>query len=261
MVFWSNMPARLFSLIFSALLTCANNGLAGVLAANEIVLEAVEDMPEGGGYSVGKGARAALERAVNKIGLSGGEGEIEAFPSFCSGATYLVLLKSILELERRGFLGMDDQSRANLFDISKKEGEGAWGRWNSNGPGAGVFLNEAGIGRNFISMDQARPGDFAKLHWTSKVGKGERGHLVVFLGFESVDGVPSMRFWSANNPGGKGEKTVPLSEIKHAIFSRLVVSSEGSEIRVPDDIDGYLASILKRSGSWDEVLRESQASR
>jgi len=235
------------------------SGEGGMVAANEVVLKAVRDMPEGGGYSTGKDARIGFDNAVHSMGMSGGRGILDPFPSFCSSATYIVLIKSILELEERGFLSIDDTCRANLFDTNKKDGEGAWGRWNANGPGAGIFLSQAGIGKNFTSIHMARPGDFAKIHWTDKIGKGENGHLVVFLGIEQSGSDKAIRFWSANKPSGKGEKTIPLSSVKKIIFSRIVVDSAGGTLKVPADTDSYLASLVQKSSNWDEVVKRSQA--
>ena len=64
-------------------------------AFNDYVLKAVEEMPRGGGYSV---EDAAMERLFGSVTVGNGEVVVDARaaqPSFCSSATYLVLLKAL----------------------------------------------------------------------------------------------------------------------------------------------------------------------
>src|SRR5256885_5765061 len=44
----------------------------------------------------------------------------------------------------------------------QRDGEGIWGRWNANGPGTARLFQELGIGRNFVDVSQAQPGEDRK---------------------------------------------------------------------------------------------------
>ena len=180
-----------------------------------------------------------------------------AVPSYCSGATYLVFLKTLGELQRRGTLSINREQWAALLPLRLADGEGAWGRWNANGPGTPRLFFELGLGRNFTSFEDARPGDFLKIFWTDSVGQNEHGHSVVFLGLETKDGIESVRFWSSNKTGGYGEKSVPRSKIARAIFSRLEKPSNLSGLATLPRRDPYLAGLLTKSSSYAEARRMS----
>jgi hypothetical protein len=137
------------------------------------------------------------------------------------------------------------------------DGVGIWGRWNANGPGTARLFHELGLGKNFTSWEQARPGDFMKIFWSTDVGKKERGHLVVFLGMETKDGVEHVRFWSSNKPGGYGEKSVPKSKVAAVIFSRLENPSNMQRAATMPKKDTYLASLLTHESSLSEALQKS----
>lgn len=235
----------------------AGNLLAAASDFNAIILEQIREMPEGGGYATTREAHSALESSVRTGSASVSIQPAKARPSYCSGATYLVFLKTLAAVERRGLVPPLGASWAALAPKSSPDGVGIWGRWNANGPGAQRLFHELALGRNFTRFDEARPGDFIKIFWSDAVGKNERGHLAVFLGEESRDGVPHVRFWSSNKPNGYGEKSVPKSRIARAIFSRL---ENPSNIRNLDAIpgrDAYLAELLVRESSFTEALKKS----
>lgn len=224
---------------------------------NDVVLQQVASMPQGGGYSATSRAHEALASAV-RIGLQNVSIQPgRAVPSYCSGATYLVFLKTLGELQRRGTLPINRDQWAALLPLRLADGEGAWGRWNANGPGTPRLFFELGLGRNFTSFEEARPGDFLKIFWTDSVGQNEHGHSVIFLGLESKDGVDSVRFWSSNKPGGYGEKSVPRSKIARAIFSRLEKPANLSGLAALPRRDPYLAGLLTKNSSYAEALRMS----
>jgi len=220
---------------------------------NAIVLEQIRAMPVGGGYSTASPASENLRSAVRATptGLEVRAGG--ATPSYCSGATYLVFLKTIGALLSRGELSLPAAAIAGLPPTKQADGEGVWGRWNANGPGAARLFHELGLGRNFTGFSEARPGDFLKIFWTDEVGANEHGHLVVFLGLEDRAGVPSVRFWSSNKPGGFGEKTVPHSKIARAIFSRLEHPERLAGVVALPARDAYLAGLLTRRSSFVEA--------
>jgi hypothetical protein len=222
---------------------------------NDVVLQQVRSMPQGGSYATTSRAHEALIAAA-RIDAGGVRIQADrAVPSFCSGATYLVFLKTLGELQRRGLLEIDRAGWAALLPLKLADGEGAWGRWNANGPGTPRLFFELGLGKNFSSFEDARPGDFLKIFWTDAVGKSERGHSVVFLGLETKDGVEYVRFWSSNKPGGYGEKSVPRSKIARAIFSRLERPEKISRMAELPRRDPYLAGLLTKHSSFAEAGR------
>jgi len=222
---------------------------------NDVVLQQVAAMPEGGGYAATTRAHEALAAAAR---IEAGSARIQAgkaVPSYCSGATYLVFLKTLSELQRRGLLQIDRAQWAALLPLKLADGEGVWGRWNANGPGTPRLFFELGLGKNFTSFEDARPGDFLKIFWTDAVGKSEHGHSVVFLGLETKDGAEYVRFWSSNKPGGYGEKSVPRTKIARAIFSRLEKPENISGMAALPRRDPYLAGLLTKNSSFIEAGR------
>jgi len=239
------------SLIFLLALTLA----ARADNFNDVVLQQVQSMPQGGGYATTSSAHEALIAAAR---IDAGSVRIQAsraMPSFCSSATYLVFLKTLGELQRRGSLSIGRDQWAALLPLKLADGEGAWGRWNANGPGTPRLFYELGLGRNFSSFEDARPGDFMKIFWTDAVGKSEHGHSVVFLGLETKDSVEYVRFWSSNKPGGYGEKSVPRTKVARAIFSRLENPANISRLSQIPPRDSYLAGLLTKNSSFAETVR------
>jgi hypothetical protein len=216
---------------------------------NDIVLAQIRSMPDGGGYATNRQAARAL---FDSVTIEHGRPSFSpGSPSYCSGATYLVLLKTLDALDAPA-------DWPTLAPKPSADGTGIWGRWNSNGPGAAVLFHSLGLGRSFTSWEEARPGDFLKIFWTDAVGKKERGHLVVYLGMEKdADGMPRVRFWSSNKPHGYGGKSVPKSSIARAIFSRLENPSAIARATSLPRKDPWLASLLAVESSYEEALRKS----
>jgi len=220
---------------------------------NGLVLAQIDSMPAGGGYAT---THAATLRLQDSTRLDSGRLLIlpsEAVPTYCSGATYLVFLKVIEGLRARESLQLDQETLDELLIRGQVDGRGIWGRWNANGPGTARLFRELGLGPNFTSLARALPGDFMKIFWTPEVGSEEHGHSVIFLGLEKRDGVDCVRFWSSNKPGGYGEKSVPLSRISHAIFSRLENPANLTHISQIPSLDTYLASLQTRRSSFEEA--------
>ncbi|MES2571049.1 MAG: hypothetical protein V4710_13460 [Verrucomicrobiota bacterium] len=226
-------------------------GAAGNL--NRVVLSVIQTMPVGGRYAVTGVAHQSLAAAISH---SAGHLSVDpqgATPSFCSSATYLVFLRSLQELMREGSLKLDSRVLEALLVRGQRDGEGAWGRWNANGPGTARFFFELGLGPNFTSYENARAGDFMKIFWTPEIGARERGHSVVYLGRETVAGVEQIRFWSSNQPLGYGIKSVPRSKIARAVFSRLEQPANLSRLQALPRTDAYLGSLLKVRSSAAEL--------
>lgn len=227
---------------------------------NAIVLEQIRKMPDGGGYATTREAHQALNSAVAVSPLGLHVESSKAQPSYCSGATYLLFLKTLAAAEKQGLCPPATSLSESLLPKAMPDGVGIWGRWNANGPGTARLFHELGLGKNFTSWEQSRPGDFMKIFWSSDVGKKERGHSVVFLGMETKDGVEHVRFWSSNKPGGYGEKSVPKSKVAAAIFSRLENPSNIQRVATMPKKDAYLASLLTHESSLSEALQKSGVS-
>ena len=222
---------------------------------NDLILEQVKQMPEGGRYlRLRAYAKIRLQSAAH---FESGKFFIlpdAASPSYCSGATYLVFMKTIEALRARGALRLDYATLEGLMIRNQRDGEGIWGRWNSNGPGTARLFYEMDLGPNFDDFAQAQPGDFMKIFWSPEVGRSEHGHSVIYLGTERKEGLDHVRFWSSNIPGGYGERSVPRAKIVHAIFSRLDTPSNLSRNATVSPIDKcYLASLLSARSSYEEA--------
>jgi hypothetical protein len=234
---------------------------AEVPTINRVVLNSIESMPSGGTYQTTVAATRALQSAARAS-----DGRLilspeQAKPSYCSGATYLVFLDTLQRLAKRYRYSLTGPVAEALAVRGQHDGVGVWGRWNANGPGTACLFEELKLGRNFASFEEAKPGDFMKIFWINAVGKGERGHLVVYLGRSGQGPDEIVHFWSSNRqPGGFGTKTVPRSKIAGAIFSRL---EQPANIQVAPRLasskNAYLASLLTTESSFAEALQQSGA--
>ncbi len=218
---------------------------------NDVVLEQVRQMPKGGRYSVSHFAKIRLQSSAHFE--SGKFFIIPAGPSFCSGATYLVFIRTIEALRERGQLSLDYATLERLIIRDQHDGEGVWGRWNANGPGTARLFHELQLGRNFDNIEQAKPGDFMKIFWSRQVGRNEHGHSTIFLGTENRPDGQYVRYWSSNVPSGYGEKSVPRSKVAYAIFSRLETPTNLARITSAPSVDTYLASLLRSRSSISEA--------
>jgi len=229
---------------------------AGAEDLNGLVLEQVKQIPQGGRYSASHFATIKLQSAAH---FESGKFFIiptAPYPSFCSGATYIVFIKTIETLRDRGQLELDFATLNQLIIRDQHDGEGIWGRWNANGPGTARLFHELGLGRNFGKFEDARPGDFMKIFWSQQVGRSEHGHSTIFLGTENRLGVEYVRYWSSNIPSGYGEKSVPRSKIAYAIFSRLETPANLTQINDAPLVDSYLASLLRKRSSFAEATQK-----
>lgn len=222
---------------------------------NEAILAAIESMPIGGGYSTGVDARDALISAVIWEDGKPALRPKKAVPSFCSGATYLVLTVALAQQQRAGSVSLSPEAWRALMVEGQADGAGVWGRWNANGPGTGRLFEETGAGHNFTDIKAARRGDFMKIFWNDSIGAAERGHSVIYLGMETVKGEEMVAFWSSNQPGGYGSKKVPRSKIKRMLFSRLERPDRLEEVLSLPPRDSFLASLEEKSVSSTEAAR------
>lgn len=237
-------------------LICACGALKAQLAPgryNSLILDQIREMPSGGRYSASRVATIRLQSAAHfESGIFSVMPDA-ASPSYCSGATYLVFIKTIEALRARGALNLDHASLESLLIRNQRDGEGIWGRWNANGPGTARLFHEMDLGQNFDDFAMAQPGDFMKIFWSPEVGRAEHGHSVIYLGMERKGGLDYVRFWSSNIPTGYGEKSVPRAKIVHAIFSRLDAPGNLSRSSIVPQVDRYLASLLSARSSFEEA--------
>jgi hypothetical protein len=206
---------------------------------NTRLLAAVKSMPAGGGYDTSDATKNLLRGACSLLN----EGSIlvdanRAKPSFCSGATYLLLLKA-----------MDSDWPQMRPEIDQKDGHGVFGRWNANGPGAAKLVADLHAGKNFTSWDEVRPGDFLKIWWTDKIGGRERGHLVLYLGHDAKN----VRFWSSNHPNGYGTKSVARADCRRVLFTRITHPENFAAVKKLPAADPWLERMLHDDFSWEEV--------
>jgi len=218
---------------------------------NDLILDQIKKMPQGGRYSVSHFAKIRLQSSAHFE--SGKFFIVPSGPSFCSGATYLVFIKTIEALRARGDLHLDYSTLERLIIRDQHDGEGIWGRWNANGPGTARLFHELGLGRNFDNFAQAKPGDFMKIFWSRQVGRNEHGHSTIFLGLENRPDGQYVRYWSSNIPSGYGEKSVPRSKIAYVFFSRLQTPANLARINSAPYVDTYLASLLRTRSSLAEA--------
>jgi len=218
---------------------------------NDLILDQVKQMPKGGRYSVSRFAKIRLQSSAHFE--SGKFFIIPSGLSFCSGATYLVFIRTIEALRERGQLRLDYSTLERLIIRDQRDGEGVWGRWNANGPGTARLFRELRLGRNFDNFEQAKPGDFMKIFWSRAVGRNEHGHSTIFLGMENRPDGQYVRYWSSNIPSGYGEKSVPRSKIAYAIFSRFETPANLARINGAPFVDTYLASLLRSRSSISEA--------
>jgi len=248
---------QVLSLLMVLAFVPAGQAQQGTPDFNSTILYQIAEMPSGGDYMAGGTAMTKLSNAVSCSGTNLSVNAVGAVPSFCSSATYLVFLKAIQSLQEQGVLRLDAATMTALAKIANQsDGRGVWGRWNANGPGTARLFYELKLGTNFTDYAQARPGDFMKIFWSDEVGQLERGHSVIFLGEEKVNGVESVRFWSSNLHVGYSQKVVPKSKIVRVIFSRLEHPERLAKASTLPPTDAYLASLLEKRSSWNEVRKK-----
>ena len=225
---------------------------SSISSLHRLVLDSMDEMPKQGGYSTSVTANQELLHAVTtSAGLLRVDAS-HAIPSYCSEATYLVFLKVLAHLQQQGLCPLSQETLGALRPCGQADGVGIWGRWNANGPGTARLFYELNLGPNFSDLRRAEPGDFLKIFWNDQIGASEHGHSVIFLGTESRNNIPCLRFWSSNLHEGYGEKSVPLSRIHRLLFSRLEYPQNINRSFVKNR-DSYLSSLERRSSSVIEM--------
>ncbi len=214
---------------------------------NAAVIAAIDKLPLGGGYSISADARDALHAGIRWEEEKPVLRPKAAQPSFCSGATYLVFLVMLAQEQRAHRITLTPDVWRTLIVEGQADGQGVWGRWNANGPGTARLFFETGVGTNFTDLKLAKSGDFMKIFWNDSIGASEKGHSVVFIGTSSEKGVETVSFWSSNEPGGYGTKTVPRSKIKRMVFSRVEKPERLDAAPKLPEKDQFLSSLEEKT--------------
>lgn len=152
--------------------------------------------------------------------------------SFCSGATYAVLVDALNRLKPSGS-DLPDEAwesfRQTEADGRRRENQvGFWGAWNGEGAGLENALTVASQMGDRVAPRQARPGDFMHIFWRNGLG-----HSVVFLGWQRRGArTTGVRFWSSQKAThGLGDWTVPSSRIGSVVVVRLARPLAALEVR------------------------------
>jgi hypothetical protein len=222
------------------------------------ILETVNEMPSKGGFELTGIPPRRLRDAFIWRGDELTVDPESSKPSYCTTSTYLVFYRV---LQKYWDYSRTKPSKLALDMIKPNvdnDGVRIWGRWNSNGPATAKFFRDTMMGENFDDINKARPGDFLKLFWNGQIGKKETGHSVVYLGNEFVDGVQMIKFWASNRKtDGFGVMSVPITDAKRLLFSRLTHPERADNIGSLPITDNFLASMLVRESNWTEVRQVS----
>ena len=114
-------------------------------------------MPQGGRYSVSHFAKIRLQSSAH---FESGKFFIlpsQASPSFCSGATYLVFIRTIEALRARGQLHLDYSTLERLIIRDQHDGEGSGADGTQTDPARPAFFTSSGLDKtSIISIRRSR---------------------------------------------------------------------------------------------------------
>ena len=222
-------------------LCCALYSFISLCAADDVnhdwqrtVIAAIDSFPTRGGYYTGGRPNATfscttLQGLHRAFKMSGNDKRPQfnarmAQPSFCSSATYALLLKALLMWDKEGkisteawrnmkpYVGIKDE--LNPSGMGQDDGVGVWGRANANGPGLAVLVHELGAGYSFSAFrgakndsvketadepyltddcwrahdvwHRAKRGDVMKIFWNRNESRGHDGGAII--GVDDVKG-------------------------------------------------------------------------
>lgn len=207
---------------------------AGAMAGDKVnkgwqraVLAAIDSFPDRGGYYTGgrpneKFAKTTWRGLHDAYQMAPGDERprfdpVLAQPSFCSSATYSVIIKALLIWDTKGkikreawinmkpYVGIADA--LNPDGLGQDDGVGFWGRANANGPSLGVLVRELGAGYSFTAYRGAKsernretpgerylsdqewcaldvwtraiPGDLMKIFWNRNESRGRDSGAII----------------------------------------------------------------------------------
>ena len=191
------------------------------------MLAAIDSFPERGGYYTGSKPNELFAkttwRGLHDAYQMTARDERPHFepqlaqPSFCSSATYGVLIKALLiwdtkhKIKREAWVNMKPRvgfaDEFNPDGLGQDDGVGFWGRANANGPGLGVLVHELGAGYSFTAYrgaksernretpderymtddewcalevwNRAVPGDMMKIFWNRNESRGSDSGAII----------------------------------------------------------------------------------
>ncbi len=192
-----------------------------VLKACDIVQATAMD---GGGYYVGVKANPPESPIGYDLKLFGKP--LLSAPrktSYCSGASYTAFIEAMnLQFPDGAAKISPDRCEAMRMQepdgARREDGVKFWGLWNDDGPGSQEAALQYSRMATEIKPQDARPGDFMNINWTSGVG-----HSVVFLGWHlDKDGNKCVRYWSSQKgTNGMGDQSSLLAKVKDVKFVRI----------------------------------------
>lgn len=241
----------------------ARKGAAQRAAAQKVVFSDFvvatlrKDMPRNGGYDASKAATAKLSQAVmwndteKRLVIT----PKAARPVYCSGACYLLLVKTLQNWQAAGGGRLSAAAWRELAVYDVADGVGVWGRANANGPGFAKLVHDLKAGVNFNDIRLARPGDFLKFFWSAEIGAKEQGHLVVYLGHKVKGGKVYINYWSANKPDGFSVRTVDAATMHNLIFTRITAPQNFNNVTSLSEVDTWLQDMLRKSFTYAEVCK------
>ena len=140
------------------------------------VIAAIDSFPPRGGYYTGGRPNEVFSkttwRGLHEAFRMSADDKCPQFdphlaqPSFCSSATYGLLVKALLMWDKghkistqawrnmKPYLGIKDELNPEGF--GQDDGVGFWGRANANGPGLAVLVHELDAGYNFTAFRGAK---------------------------------------------------------------------------------------------------------
>lgn len=211
-----------------------------------------------GGYSTADSAKQALVDSFQWNPCTGKPvfRPQTARPSFCSAAVWAVTLSALMYWEQtQGAKPLPATAWQALLPRMVKDGEGAWGYANANGPGFALLIHRLGAGISFTDWRQARPSDVLKIWWNDSIGARERGHIVILVKDEGE----SACVWSAHiardgQPAGYGLRRIPKSAMKRVLFTRITHPAAFARAASLRD-EPWLTHLMTQDTSWEECVR------
>jgi len=144
---------RFAVVVATTLFFCSGIGASAQIAPgkyNSVILDQIRGMPTGGQYSASRTATIRLQSAAHfESGIFSVVPDA-ASPSYCSGATYLVFIKTIEALRAHGAVSLNYATLESLLirnqrDGGRREGERARGTRRAGRPGG----SDGGWGRAY----------------------------------------------------------------------------------------------------------------
>ena len=200
------------------------------------ILAAIDSFPQHGGYYTGSQptatfATTAWQGLDNAFQMHPGDKKphfdpVLAQPSFCSSATFSVIVKALIMWDSKGAISRQAWINMkpcvgivgplNPQGLSQADGQGFWGRANANGPSLGCLVHELGAGFSMTAYRGAKstknketpdepymtdeqwlnnpiwshmvPGDIVKIYWNRNDDRGsDRGAIIGDNGVKGDD--------------------------------------------------------------------------